>query len=152
MGVQLSSPESRCNNHVKASNVAPDKSPKTPPSQRKCQSCPFNCFKPLIWGSTYINGLGTDAVWVWLWAALCKVPGRRVTPAKRADVLAVIQAETPAVSPHWGLTERPPRLPRSPPPRRAPALTVPGVLPATAVAANVFDRSEKQQKTTFLYC
>lgn len=67
------------------------------------------------------------------------VLGSTPQSAGRADIPAVLQAETLAAPPNWGPAAPPPRLPRSPPPRRAPALTVPGVLPPTAVAANVFD-------------
>lgn len=62
-----------------------------------------------------------------------------VTPGWRADIPAIFQATDTGGAGKRGPAEPPPRLPRSPPPRRAPALTVPGVLPPTAVAANVFD-------------
>lgn len=89
-----------------------------------------------FWGIWYKH----DAVGVWLWAALCKVPGGRVSRLGKALTFPQFsRQQTPAVPANWGPVEPPPRFSLSPPPRRAPALTVPGVLPPTAVAANVFD-------------
>lgn len=73
--------ESRWNRLLKANNVAPDEPPKAPPSPRVA---PLTVSNPLFGGSVSINGLSTDAVRIWLWAALRKVPaGRASRPVRR---------------------------------------------------------------------